>query len=204
MVNIEITEKHSSLIQKDNFVKFKEIESKYDATNIKMSDFLKIIDTLPIRKKLMISSYDDYFTNKNGEFVRYRHHPDRGELTIKKKMPGAKNNNERVEVNMPTAGDNLPAVTTFLGLQGYDHNFGIYKTCNIFWTDKVDLVYYVVYDKELKEMRRFIEIEADEHLEWESEDEAWNEVLKYEKLLEPLGITPQHRLRKSLFEIFKN
>jgi len=184
-------------------MKFKEIETKYDADKIKMSDFLKIVEGLPIRKKLMVSSYDDYFTNSKDEFVRYRHHPDRGELTIKQKMPDAKNNNERIEINIPTSGDNLPAITAFLGLQGYKHNFGIYKTCNIFWTGKVDLVYYVVYDKELKELRRFIEIEADEELDWECEDEAWAEIIKYEKLLEPIGITPQHRLRKSLFEIFK-
>ena len=181
---------------------FKEIEVKYNADNIKMEDFLNIIEQLPIRKKLMVSSYDDYFTREGDEFVRYRHTDERGELTIKKKTSD-KNNNDRIEVNLPTAGDNVAAVTEFVKLQGYDYNFGIYKTCNIFWTDKVDLVYYVVYDKELKEQRRFIEIEADEDLEWESEEEAWNEILKYEKMLEPLGITPKHRLRKSLFEIFR-
>lgn len=182
---------------------FKEIETKYDADNINIKQFHEIIAKLPVRKHLLVSSFDDYFINKKDEFVRYRHKPDRGELTIKKKMPNAKNNNERVEVNLPTSGDNLEATEAFLELQGYKYNFGIYKTCDIFWTDKVDLVYYVVYDKNFKELRRFIEIEADEDLEWESEEEAWSEILKYEKMLEPLGITPQHRLRKSLFEIFK-
>jgi len=181
---------------------FKEIETKYDANNIKMSDFLTLVEALPIRKKLMVSSYDEYFTDKGGNFVRYRHHTDRGELTIKRKL-AANSNTERVEVNLPTDGDNVKTVSAFLELLGYNPNFGIYKTCNIFWTGKVDLVYYVVYDMELKEQRRFIEIEADEDLEWESEDEAWEEIVKYEKMLEPLGITPQHRLRKSLFEIFQ-
>lgn len=181
---------------------FKEIETKYDASDIKMEDFLKIVEKLPIRKKMLVSSYDEYFTNKDGDFVRYRHNNERGELTVKRKVSDL-NNNERIEVNMPTQGDNLETTTRFLQLLGYEHNFSIYKTCNIFWTDKVDLVYYVVYDKEFKEKRRFIEIEADEALEWESEDQAWEEILKYEKLLEPLGITPQNRLRKSLFEIFR-
>jgi adenylate cyclase class IV len=183
-------------------MRFKEIETKYDATNIKMEDFLKVIDQLPVRDKLLVSSYDEYYTNKDSDFIRYRHSNDRGELTIKRKVNEA-NNNDRVEVNLPTQGDNVQTVSAFVGLLGYGHNFSIYKTCNIFWTGKVDLVYYVVYDKEFKEKRRFIEIEADEHLEWESEDEAWNEVVKYEKLLEPLGITPKNRLRKSLFEIFQ-
>jgi len=183
-------------------VQFKEIETKYDADNIKMSDFLKIVENLPIRKKLMVSSYDEYYTNDDGNFVRYRHHTDRGELTVKRKT-NDKNNLDRIEVNLPTIGDNVKTTSAFLGLLGYEPNFSIYKTCNIFWTDKVDLVYYVVYDMELKEKRRFIEIEADEELEWESEEEAWEEILKYEKMLEPLGITPKHRLRKSLFEIFR-
>lgn len=181
---------------------FKEIETKYDASDIKMSDFLKIIETLSIRKKLMVSSYDEYYTDKNDNFVRYRHHADRGELTIKRKT-NDKNNLDRIEVNLPTIGDNVKTTSAFLELLGYEPNFSIYKTCNIFWTGKVDLVYYVVYDIELKEKRRFIEIEADEELEWESEEEAWTEILKYEKMLEPLGITPKNRLRKSLFEIFK-
>lgn len=181
---------------------FKEIETKYDASNIKMSDFLEIVEKLPIRKKLMVSSYDEYFTDKDGNFVRYRHNNNKGELTIKRKL--AKNSNtERVEVNLPTDGDNVKTVSAFLELLGYSPNFGIYKTCNIFWTGKVDLVYYVVYDMELKEQRRFIEIEADEDLDWESEDEAWEEIVKYEKMLEPLGITSKNRLRKSLFEIFR-
>jgi adenylate cyclase class IV len=189
-------------VENGGIMRFREIETKYDADKIKMEDFLKIIDKMPIRKKLMVSSYDEYFTNTEGDFVRYRHNNDHGELTIKRKTKDS-NNNQRVEVNLPTRGDNVSTVKAFLNLLGYQHNFSIYKTCNIFWTDKVDLVYYVVYDQELKERRRFIEIEADESLDWTSEEEAWNEILKYERMLEPLGITPQHRLRKSLFEIFK-
>lgn len=182
-------------------MKFREVETKYSADDIKMEAFLRIIETLPIRKKMMVSSFDDYFV-KDADFIRYRYTDDRGELTIKQKLTD-KNNNNRIEVNVPTKGDNFKTTEAFCNMLGYHFNFGIYKTCNIFWTDKVDLVYYVVYDKELKEQRRFIEIEADESLEWESEEAAWAEIVKYEKLLEPLGITPQHRLKKSLFEIFR-
>jgi hypothetical protein len=62
----------------------------------------------------------------------------------------------------------------------------------------------VVYDpKTLKELRRFVEIEADEDYRWASEQEAWAHVEKYEKMFEPLGITSRNRMKKSLFEIFK-
>ena len=181
---------------------FKEIEYKYDANGISMEKFIELIETLPISKKMMVCSYDDYFVNEEGNFIRYRYTDGRGELTIKRKLSD-RNNNERIEVNVPTAGDNLGTISAFVDLLNYKHNFGIYKTCKIYWTGKVDLVYYVVYDKELKELRRFIEIEANEDLTWESEQEAWDEIAKYEKLLEPLGITPKNRLRKSLFEIFR-
>jgi adenylate cyclase class IV len=183
-------------------MKFKEVESKYDAEKIKRESFLGIIDSLPVRKKMNVSSYDTYFMNDTGDFVRYRWTDDRGELTIKRKTSKL-NNNDRIEVNLPTAGSNLSTVEAFCGLLGYKLNFEIFKTCNIFWVDKVVLVYYVVFDKNLKELRRFIEIEADEDLEWESEEQAWAEVVRYEKMLEPLNITPQNRLRKSLFEIFR-
>jgi hypothetical protein len=66
----------------------------------------------------------------------------------------------------------------------------------------VDLVYYVVYDKEFRELRRFIEIEALEDTQWLSSEEAWAEVMKYERLLEPLGITPRNRMKLSLFQLF--
>jgi adenylate cyclase class IV len=183
-------------------MRFKEIETKYAAENIKREAFLNIVGSLSVRKKMNVSSCDTYFVNDAGDFVRYRHTDDRGELTIKRKT-NKSNNNDRIEVNLPTDGNNINTVEAFCGLLGYKYNFDIFKTCNIFWIDRVVLVYYVIYDKELKELRRFIEIEADEDLEWESEEQAWAEVVKYEKLLEPLDITPQNRLRKSLFEIFR-
>ncbi len=184
-------------------MKYKEIETKYDAAGVTMQQFQDFVEKLntPI-KWMMVSSFDDYFVNPNGEFIRYRYTDDHGELTIKRKTID-KNNNERIEVNIPTKGDNLKAVTEFCRLAGYSYNFGIYKTCKIAWVDKVVLVWYVVYDKDMKELRRFMEIEANEDLEWESEEKAWEEVTKYEKMYETMGITSKNRLKKSLFEMFR-
>jgi adenylate cyclase class IV len=184
-------------------MKYKEVETKYDASDIGIDRFEKLVSTLGApKKKMMVSSYDDYFVNKDGNFVRYRYTDNYGELTIKRKTQDI-NNNERIEVNISTSGDNYKAVEAFCELLGYKFNFGIYKTCRIYWIDKVVLVWYVVYDKSMKELRRFIEIEADEDLEWASEEEAWAEVVKYEKLLEPLEITSRNRIKKSLFEMFQ-
>lgn len=183
-------------------MKFKEIETKYDASDISWKSFVDLVDSFKPNKWMMVSSYDDYFTNKDNCFIRYRHRDDRGELTIKKKVID-KNNIERIEVNVAASDNNLTTIKAFTELLGYTFNFGIYKTCKIAFLDTVVLVYYVVYDEEMKEQRRFIEVEANEHYGWESEQQAWEEVIKFEKLLEPLGITPKNRLKKSLFEMFR-
>jgi len=180
---------------------FKEIETKYYAASIGMEEFTKLVEPLN-PEWMMVSSYDDYFTNDKDEFIRYRYHDTMGELTIKRKTSDL-NNNNRVEVNLPTQGKSSKAVEAFVDLLGYKPNFSIFKTCKIAFLEKAVLVWYVVYDPNMKELERFVEIEANEKYSWQSEEEAWAEVTKYEKMLEPLGITPKHRLRKSLFELFK-
>jgi adenylate cyclase class IV len=183
---------------------FKEIETKYDGSGISMKSFTDFVEALKPDKELFCSSYDDYYVNST-DFVRYRYSKKdggRAELTIKKKTSD-KNNNARIEVNIPTQDNNTKGVSAFMDLLGYKYNFGIYKTCQIYWLDRVVVVYYVVYDKELKELRRFIEIEADEDCTWTSEEEAWAQVVKYETMFEPLGITHKNRLKKSMFEMFR-
>lgn len=180
---------------------FKEIETKYSANDIDINKFVDLVEVLN-PNWVMVSSFDDYFTNKDGEFIRYRYTDHSGELTIKRKTTDA-NNNNRVEVNLKTEGKSFKTVQAFADLLGYKLNFSIYKTCKIAILDKVVLVYYVVYDNKLNELQRFIEIEAKEDHDWASEDEAWAEVIKFEKMFEPIGIGPRNRLKKSLFEIFK-
>lgn len=180
---------------------FKEIETKYFADDISMDDFIKLVEPLS-PEWIMVSSYDDYFTNENDEFIRYRYHDNMGELTVKRKT-NDNNNLNRVEVNIKTESKSSKAVAAFVQLLGYKLNFSIFKTCKIAILDKIVLVYYIVYDSNLNELRRFIEVEAREDIKWSSELEAWLEVTKYEEMLEPLGISARKRLKKSLFEIFK-
>lgn len=182
-------------------MEFKELEFKYYAESVSMGDFVKVAE--PFNPEwIMVSSYDDYFVNDKDEFIRYRYHDHMGELTVKRKTSDL-NNNNRVEVNLKTEGKSSKAVATFIEMLGYKLNFSIFKTCKIAVLDKVTLVYYIVYDKNLNELQRFMEIEAREDIKWASEQDAWDEILKYERLFEPLGITAKNRVRKSLFEIFQ-
>lgn len=188
---------------------FREIETKYDASEITLKDFINLIELkYKVNKRLLVSSHDEYFTDKDDNFLRYRHRKDHGELTIKRKLDN-NNNNKRVEVNLPMDGNSILAVTQFSELLGYKHNFCVYKTADIYWVDgafgntPMVICYYVVYNEEFKEQRRFIEIEADEDFQWESEERAWAAVESFERDFEQLGITSRNRLKKSLFEMFK-
>jgi len=184
-------------------MKFSEIEAKYKAHDIKYKDFKDLVDKLNPRWQ-EVSSWDDYFVNKSDkdDFNRYRNFNNEGQITSKEKTSDI-NNNSRVEYNINLGKNNFETIKEWHKSKGYKHNFRIFKVCFIAWLSTVDLVYYIVYDEELKELDRFIEIECLEDHPWKDEEEAWNEILKYEKMLEPLGIVPQNRMKKSLFEIYK-
>lgn len=186
-------------------MKFKEIEFKYDANQIELMAFTQLMETFcsKISNRLIVSSYDDYFTNPDGAFIRYRHNNNNQELTIKRKTTHD-NNNERIEVNMAIIPQDFSTIQAFSNLLGYKHDFRIYKVCNIYWLEKVVVCYYLVFDNNMKELNRFIEIEANEDLEFENEEDALNTITKFEKLLLPLGISPEKRLKKSLFEMYTN
>jgi hypothetical protein len=187
-------------------VHFKEIETKYNGDQIKLSDFVTLAKSLTPVRELQAGSYDHYFVRDDDTFIRYRAGAV-PELTMKKKMKDT-NNFVRVECNLKLDPNQDPIeqrkiVDRFCELLGFGYSFSIYKTCMIFFWERHNLVYYVVYDGEMKEQGRFLEIEMDERHAWDSEEQAWTELLRVEKQMEPIGITPQKRIRRSLFEMFR-
>jgi adenylate cyclase class IV len=185
-------------------MQFKEIETKYRAQDVKLQDFIKCLESLSPTHKIRVGSYDHYFVKNDNEAIRYREGA-KPELTVKVKL-NDKNNYIRVEVNCPldpnTAEEaRLRIVTAFCETLGFKHNFTIYKNCHIYYFENCNVVYYVVYDEELKERDRFIEIEMKED-GWLNEDQAWAELQRVEKQLVVLGITPARRMKRSLQELF--
>lgn len=189
---------------------FTELEYKYKADDVKLDDFVKLMTSLNPTKRLDISSWDFYYTKGPDEFVRYRKSASTPELTIKRKVKTT-NNWERLEVDVPLdatrVGDS--GVNKFLELLDYKINFKIYKSCFIFWLDNVNYVYYIVYDENLKERGRFVEVEVNKdkvavlnNFE-ENRDQGATWALKEAaKSLETIGLIPQNRMKKSLFELF--
>jgi adenylate cyclase class IV len=189
-----------------------EFESKYRVEQQDLILFKKIVEILPNRSGyLQVDGPDHYFTKEDGSFARYRK-PDsmssdsREEVTIKVKPEGAKNNIIRKEINWKVTGTSESAVREGLSLMGYTHNFSIYKMCYIYFFEDATLVFYTVFDTTRDKVSKgdsFIEIEvSEENIHTMTEKEAWDIILKYEKVLEPIGINPQKRLRKSLYEMY--
>lgn len=191
--------------KKEEGTEFLEIESKYRADKIDRLKFKELGNSLNPKNFLYVESDDTYYTKSETEFLRYRAadkntKSKRSELTFKKKT--ARNNNlVRVEVNLRVDTNTPETVKEFAEGLGYKFNFQITKYCDIYYYDDADIVYYSVRDEEGK-YQSFMEIEVMEGYA-KSQEEAKAILSKYEKLLEPLGITYQNRLRKSLFEMYR-
>lgn len=188
-------------------VKDKELEYKYKADNIKLSSFQELVEKLGYERKKEASSFDYYYTLPNDldMFQRYRE-SDKPELTKKRKVKDS-NNWERIEVDLPLDPELITKdiVERYVGLDGYIENFAIYKNCFIYWFDICNIVYYTVYDKEMKEVGRFVEIEVNKDKAKKlSTEDCLKALENLESELEVLGITYKNRMKKSLFELFRN
>lgn len=185
---------------------FQELEFKYKADEVKLTDFEKVMDNLMLSKKLDISSWDIYYTKEEDDFLRFRNGAT-PELTKKKKVKNS-NNWVRVECDLPLDPKRINEATVdqFADMEGYKRNFKIFKSCFIRWTEEVNYVYYLVFDENMRELGRFIEVEINKekipYLIKEGKDPQAI-LKKSEELLLGLGISPQNRMKKSLFELYK-
>lgn len=184
-----------------NFIEF---ETKYRVDGDLIYKFKSIVSKLDFKKFVYVEGPDYYYTKPDGSFLRYRKaiNEKRAEVTMKAKPEGANSNIKRKEINWRV--DHTPAETIEAGakIQGYDFNFSIYKICHIYNFNDATLVFYTVRDQDNK-INHFIEIELDEDSTSElTTEEAMEIIRKYEKILEPLGITYRNRLTKSLFELY--
>lgn len=188
---------------------YNEIECKYSAEGIDREAFKDLARSLNPDSFIYVESNDVYYVKSENEFLRYRMpsenklsgEENRSELTFKKKHSD-KNNWSRTEVNLRVDNNDSFLVDAFCKGLGYKKEFVISKSCDIYFWKDADIVYYSVRDEKGK-YQYFIEVEALEDC-GTTKEQAWEVVLKYEKLLAPLGITPQKRKKLSLFEMYSN
>jgi adenylate cyclase class IV len=185
-------------------IQFKEIEFKYKADNISLEGFRTFCEARNPRKTIQASGFDYFFDNAKDpdSFYRHRVGADTNQLTYKKKKSDV-NNVIRDEQNVNLDPKETPEhVRAFLARFKYNFNTALFKTCFVYNYDKYTLVYYICYDTGMKELGRFIEIEMSEEHSWATEQEAYGELVIIEKLCKEIGLTPQNRVRRSLYEMF--
>jgi len=183
----------------------KEIELKYRADNIKLADFAAFCEARKPDRFLTASGFDHFYSSKKDLecFARHRVEPGKfNQLSFKRKLAD-KNNFIRVEHNITLGLDvTVKQVSQLMGEFGYEYGSSLFKHCDIYTYPLYTLVHYVVYDSNLKELDRFLEVEMSEEHAWKDDQEAWDMLTAIEKELEPLGISPQNRIKRSLYEMF--
>lgn len=183
----------------------KEVEFKYRA-KVSLTDFHKFCTTTrnPV-KYLLISGWDSFYSNTDlpTSFYRHRINTLENQLTFKKKI-SLDNNFIREEhnIDLPLSVSDQK-VSDLCGVHGYKYNISIFKNCFIYNYEYYTLVFYIVYDLNLNELDRFIEIEMKEDYDWGSEEEAYSSLITLEKLCKSLSIGPDERVNKSLYEMYK-
>ncbi len=197
-----------------------EFECKYRVEPHVLVDFKKIVEGLQqeLQNFLYVEGPDFYYSHPDydeSSFGRYRRPSfgldgGRAEWTVKFKPKGAKNNQKRLEINWRVDKTSEADIKRGVELMGFKPNFTITKNCHIYKFEDATLVFYTVYDitegSRSTKVDHFVEIEVSEekiNKEGLTEEQAWAIISKYEKILEPIGISPQKRLRKSLYEMYK-
>jgi len=199
-------EQPKKLEVKKQLNKYTEFETKYKMQDGNVQyEFKRVMEQEHDLSCFFVQSDDVYYV-KGDEFLRYRFSDDkkikRSELTYKAKHK-EHNNIIRKEVNLRVDPSDRKTVTEFCETLGFDLSFTIRKACHIYEASDATLVFYSVWDED-NSLTHFIEIEVDEELIPSlTEDEAWDIIKKWEKVLEPFGIKAQNRLRKSLFEMYR-
>lgn len=202
-----------------------EFETKYRVEDHLLIKFKQILEShADLCDFIYIEGPDYFYTypqawfdanqkwDQSGTFIRYRKPSfglDKGrrQVTWKYKPKDAKNSIQRKEHNWDIGKTPEKTVIEQLQDSGATFNASIVKNCHIYQFDDATLVFYTVYDTTYGEPKKadyFVEIEVcEEKIGDMNEQEAWTIIEKYEKVLAPLGISAQKRLRKSLFEMYR-
>lgn len=181
-----------------------EIEFKYPV-KITLSEFKSFCESRKPNKFIIVSGWDHFYsTNKDpNSFYRHRVNTNENQLTFKRKT-AADNSFIREEHNIDLPLNvSKEKIEALCGINGYTYNNSLFKNCFIYEYAYYIAVYYICYDSELNETKRFIELEMREDYPWLNEQEAFNELVALEKLCKNLGIAPEHRVALSLFELFR-
>lgn len=186
-------------------MKFMEVELKYRADEISLPAFKAFCVDRGPKEVILASGYDHFYSNTKDPdaFCRHRTGTDFNQLTFKRKTVD-NNNYVRTEHNLDLAPKvSEEQVKALCSEFGYQYNTSIFKTCYVYIFDWYVMAYYVCYDSGMKEVGRFVEIEAKESADWRNQEHAWSELLIIERTAKQIGLSAQGRLKRSLYEMFR-
>lgn len=185
--------------------KYLEIEFKYSAEKVKPSQFAEFCTKKKPKNFQTVSGYDYFYDAKRGKdksFMRFRVSRGFAQLTYKKKL-SSKNNVVRAEDNLDLSPrTDLRKIESFCKNVGYSLGACLFKKAFIYYFKKYVLVYYIVYDTNMSELGRFIEVEANEDYTFKTRKDALNTIVKIEDELKIFGIKKKDRIADSLYEMF--
>ncbi len=183
----------------------RELEYKYSADGVCLEKFTAFALAQKPTESLSVCGFDTFYASPGdpNTFLRHRIGDNFNQLTVKRKLTD-KNNFLRDEINLTlskdTSEETLHALATIMG---FEFNRKIFKTVFVHTYPRYVLAYYVVYDLDMVELGRFLEIEMSENHQWEYAGEPWELLKTIESEARVLGITPQGRIKKSLYEQFR-
>jgi adenylate cyclase class IV len=181
-----------------------EIEQKYNARTITPNKFKESCNGKNPITVITVSGYDTFYSHPTDDksFFRYRERDSEWELTFKRQLYNG-DSVVRIEHNLRLNKSASNYGYDFCRDMGYEYNFTIFKTAFIYEYLVYIACYYIVYDTNLVELGRFIEIELKENVDWKSESDARAALNNIEKGYKELGINSLNRVKDSLFELFR-
>lgn len=192
----------------DTVMELIEFEGKYETDLSMLFVFKELVElSFPEAKFIYVQGPDHFFSHKQKEnvFGRYRKADfgdnSRAQFTLKEKHSKS-NNIKRTETNWEVGNTPLHEVEKGAEIMGLVKDATIYKYCHIYKLPEVTLVFYTVRTEQGR-FDHFIEIEVEESLKI-TEEQALEILVKYEKVLAPLGVSAKNRLKLSLYERYRH
>ncbi len=182
------------------------MEFKYRAV-VDVEEFNKFCDVIFGEcKSYTVFGEDKFFFDPSKPDTFYRYRTDNNhtsQMTFKRKTT-SDNNYIREEHNIDLAPTcTYEQIADLLESQGYKYNTSVHKISFVHVYESFVLSYYLVMDKNLNHLDKFIEIEMREDIAWKNEKEPWYMLVTLEKLCKTIGISEESRQSKSLFEMYK-
>lgn len=181
----------------------REIEFKYDASEISAYQFMNFCkDKKDFIKQVHVTGTDKFYSSvfNPNSFFRVRNDGTNVELTFKSKIRA--DNVYRVEYNLKLFEEGC-VHEMIEESTGFVYNNQIYKVSDVYIFKTYVAAYYIVYNRDYREVGRFVELELNVDFPSYDPDDSIKILELIERSFKEMGIKKSNRLSKSLFEMYR-